>query len=212
MPRSNNGFGQLGTAPSPESIPNKPKSSPLAKYVHSGVITEVPNLVEEKLSDKALDRGLKRCAHRTDTREEEDSTTIMKEMVAYLKEKTTCYSRHDKRWVPWRMWKRAPLDEQLQKLQKEEEDEHMPEKHEVERLVHPEQDQPDGELACERANQSDQPERIAQQVQISMHSQYPGIHPVLLLIGTCNQSITLIKARGVVRKYLPNCRPSKCFF
>ncbi|EJD02665.1 uncharacterized protein FOMMEDRAFT_167853 [Fomitiporia mediterranea MF3/22] len=177
MSGSNNGIGKSGTVPSPELVPTKPKSSPLAKYVHSGVVIEVPNLVEEKLSDKALHRGLKRWAHGTDTREEDDSNTIMKEMVACLKEKSSCYSLDDKRWVPWRTPKRAPLNELLQKPQKEEEEEeeeHKQEKHQVERLVHPEQEQPDGGCACEQAKhsdqeeapkQTDQPARIVQQVQ-----------------------------------------------
>ncbi|EJD02666.1 uncharacterized protein FOMMEDRAFT_167854 [Fomitiporia mediterranea MF3/22] len=174
MSRSNNGFGTSGTVPSPESIPTKPKAAALAKYVHSGVVTEVPSLLEETLSDKALHRGLKRWVHRTDTREEEDSTTIMKEMVAYLKEKSSCYSRQDKRWVPWQTSKRAPLNDRLQKAQKEEEEGHKQEKHQVKRLVRPEQEQPDGGRECEQAKQSDQeearrhsdqPEQIVHQVQ-----------------------------------------------
>ncbi|EJD02667.1 uncharacterized protein FOMMEDRAFT_19950 [Fomitiporia mediterranea MF3/22] len=115
--------------------------------VLSGYIIDVPNLVEEKLSDKVLGRGLGRWVYGAGSEKAKSFTTKVSNMVSYLKEKSILgkigsYSRPEKQWVPWRATKRALLEEQSKKLQKKEEEEQTQEKPQAEQPMHPKQEHP----------------------------------------------------------------------
>ncbi|EJD02662.1 uncharacterized protein FOMMEDRAFT_155991 [Fomitiporia mediterranea MF3/22] len=147
--------------------------------VLTGLIIDVPHLIEDKLSDKALGRGLGRWVHGAGSEKAKGFTTKVAKMVSHLKEgailkKKGFYSQPAKRWHAWRTPRRA---ESIQRLQKEEEEEQTQAEPQLEQLVqavqepqpqlaeHPKENraseqmkQPEPEQVLEHTKQSEQEE------------------------------------------------------